>query len=227
MRSKSTLHLLALAMLAAAICRVAMALNSDEIPRGTSKESPDSTTCGLMSMPDPVLAECTETIPTDIPNHIGYWKNNETGVSFRVEQCGDRYVVSGKGSSDLFYIHDFLHADGTLDNGVMDFSAFVLPQCRPVSALGIFNGTCMEMRIPAGNTSILAANRCLLDDGTLEFFNLQIGAPLVMTKLPTSTMAPTMSPTSTGETNPTSSSGKVNGRGLLNRIFLLFVAWLL
>jgi hypothetical protein len=37
-----------------------------------SKES-GADDCGLLTMPEPVLSECTDAMPADVPDHRGYW----------------------------------------------------------------------------------------------------------------------------------------------------------
>lgn len=177
---------------------IASAVPSDEISPGSSKVSPNSTTCGLPAFPYPILASCTDPIQSGVPDHQGIWSNDANGHWQRIEQCGDRYVVSGPGSSGLYYIHDFPHADGTPENGVADYNAAVFPSCLAIRAAGTFDGLCMNMTV--GN--VVAASRCLLDDGTLEFYNQMIGTQ-ILTRTPdtpppspsTNTASPTMGPT--------------------------------
>ncbi len=78
--------------------------------------------CGWESFPMPVLAECTEPLAPDVVDMRGLWLA-ETGVPGhveRIEQCGDRTVVTSTG-----IIHDF-HTDGTLANGSRDIEP---PRC--------------------------------------------------------------------------------------------------
>lgn len=78
-------------------------------------------------MPPPVLAGCTEPLVPDAPDLRGLWKAirvEQDGAVLgdhrlnqhteRVEQCGDRVVVTSEG-----VIHD-MRADGTLEKGVHD-----------------------------------------------------------------------------------------------------------
>jgi hypothetical protein len=78
-------------------------------------------------MPAPILAGCTEPLHPDAPDLRGLWKAvrvKRDGAELpdhplnrhveRVEQCGNRVVVTSEG-----VIHD-MRADGTLGNGVND-----------------------------------------------------------------------------------------------------------
>jgi hypothetical protein len=78
-------------------------------------------------MPAPVLAACTEPLAADAPDLRGMWRavgveqNGQpvTGHPLnthveRIEQCGDRVVITGGR-----VVHD-MRADGTLDHGVND-----------------------------------------------------------------------------------------------------------
>lgn len=79
------------------------------------------------SMPPPVLAGCTETIVDGAPDLRGLWEvvavdvggveiadHPVLGARQRIEQCGDRLVVTASG-----IIHD-MRCDGTLEGGVHD-----------------------------------------------------------------------------------------------------------
>ncbi|HEY8059969.1 MAG TPA: hypothetical protein VID94_14500 [Acidimicrobiales bacterium] len=79
------------------------------------------------AMPAPVLADCTEPVVEGAPDLRGLWQAVEVEVGGevvpnhpalrhveRVEQCGDRVVVTGGG-----VIHD-MRVDGTEANGVND-----------------------------------------------------------------------------------------------------------
>jgi hypothetical protein len=78
-------------------------------------------------MPPPILGECSEALADGAPDLRGLWQavqveKDGTVVSEhrlnqhieRVEQCGNRVVVTSEG-----VIHD-MRADGTLENGVND-----------------------------------------------------------------------------------------------------------
>eukprot|EP00439_Symbiodinium_sp_Y106_P089250 s1_g1786.t1 len=101
----------------------------------------------------PVLAGCTEPLADGVVDMRGLWlaETGAVGHVERIEQCGNRTVVTSSG-----IIHDF-HTDGTLangsrdiepprcintlvsiafnDEGVMEFSPFGLPASRPISRI--------------------------------------------------------------------------------------------
>lgn len=81
--------------------------------------------------PDPILAGCTVPLADGAPDLRGWWKTVEVYVDGepvhghpglghlqRVEQAGDRVVVTGGG-----VIHD-MRCDGTEENGVHDVAEF-------------------------------------------------------------------------------------------------------
>jgi len=81
-------------------------------------------------MPPAVLSGCTEALDPEAPDLRGLWKavrvERDGGLLpehplnrhiERVEQCGNRVVVTSEG-----VIHD-MRADGTLENGVNDVAA--------------------------------------------------------------------------------------------------------
>ena len=112
-------------------------LPADEIPVA---HTPEGGWRG--EMPPPVLATCTELLHPDAPDLRGLWKailvesegkvladhhlNNHVE---RVEQCGNRVVVTSEG-----VIHD-MRADGTLENGVNDVAGARLDQRIRVAAV--------------------------------------------------------------------------------------------
>ncbi len=83
---------------------------------------------GWTTMPAPILTACTEPLVEGAPDLRGMWKTVSVevegqpapddhpayGVVQRVEQCGDRIVITAGG-----IIHD-MRADGTEENGVND-----------------------------------------------------------------------------------------------------------
>ncbi|MCJ7437187.1 MAG: hypothetical protein MUP97_05445 [Acidimicrobiia bacterium] len=83
------------------------------------------------AFPDPVLADCTEPLVGGAPDLRGMWEVVDVEVNGttapeshpvhqhveRVEQCGDRLVVTGGG-----VIHD-MRCDGTVEHGVHDVAA--------------------------------------------------------------------------------------------------------
>lgn len=88
-------------------------------------------TGGWDAWPPPALDGCTEPVPDQAPDLDGYWCTIEVlvdgevqvdhpavGHVQRVEQYGDRVVVTGGG-----IIHD-MRCDGTLERGVHDVAEF-------------------------------------------------------------------------------------------------------
>lgn len=82
-------------------------------------------------MPSPVLAGCTEPIVVGAPDLRGTWRvvtvevdgapapeHPVLGHVQRIEQCGDRLVVTAAG-----IVHD-MRCDGTEEHGVQDVAEF-------------------------------------------------------------------------------------------------------
>jgi hypothetical protein len=83
------------------------------------------------AMPPPVLAGCTEPLADGAPDMRGLWRvvevtwkqgdgpepNPVADHTERIEQCGDRVVVTSSG-----VVHD-MRADGTVEHGVHDVAA--------------------------------------------------------------------------------------------------------
>ena len=72
------------------------------------------------SFPAPVLVSCTEPLSADAPDLRGVWqcyKGRMKGHVERIEQCGNRVVITAGG-----VIHD-MKVDGTLENGVHDVTS--------------------------------------------------------------------------------------------------------
>ena len=85
--------------------------------------------CGWEEFPEPVLATCTEPLVEGAPDLRGIWQDYSEGTSTsgrveRIEQCGNRVVITGGG-----VIHD-MRADGTLENGVNDVSGLSCDEIR-------------------------------------------------------------------------------------------------
>ena len=78
--------------------------------------------CGWDEFPLPVLAGCTEPLADGVVDMRGLWlaETGAVGHMERIEQCGNRTVVTSSG-----IIHDF-HTDGTLANGSRDIEP---PRC--------------------------------------------------------------------------------------------------
>ena len=72
--------------------------------------------CSYTTIPMPILAECTEPLAEGVVDMRGLWLgvSGRVGHLERIEQCGNRVVVTAYG-----IIHDFL-VDGTLKNGARD-----------------------------------------------------------------------------------------------------------
>ena len=101
-------------------------------------------------MPPPILTGCTELLHPDAPDLRGLWKairverdgkplpDHQLNKHIeRVEQCGDRVVVTSEG-----VIHD-MRADGTLENGVDDVAAANTSQRIRVAA--VFNSGRLDL----------------------------------------------------------------------------------
>lgn len=75
--------------------------------------------CSYTSIPMPILAECTEPLAEGVVDMRGLWLgvSGRVGHLERIEQCGNRVVVTAHG-----IIHDF-RTDGSLKNGAQDVGA--------------------------------------------------------------------------------------------------------
>lgn len=87
--------------------------SADEIPKAYTPG------CGYATVPMPVLSACTEPLADGVVDMRGLWLgvSGRVGHLERIEQCGDRVVVTAFG-----IIHDF-RVDGTLKNGARDVGA--------------------------------------------------------------------------------------------------------
>ena len=72
--------------------------------------------CSYTTIPMPILAKCTEPLAEGVVDMRGLWLgvSGRVGHLERIEQCGNRVVVTAHG-----IIHDF-RTDGTLKNGARD-----------------------------------------------------------------------------------------------------------
>lgn len=72
--------------------------------------------CGWQTWPMPVLADCTEPLADGVVDMRGLWRGRNGDVDHveRIEQCGNRTVITSAG-----IIHDFV-TDDTLRNGARD-----------------------------------------------------------------------------------------------------------
>ena len=105
-------------------------------------------------MPPPILEGCTEPLVPTAPDLRGTWKTESLEVNGapaprdnglwqhveRIEQCGDRVVVTSTG-----VIHD-MRADGTVANGVNDVSAITY---KPIQVVATFENFVHVLR-PVG-----------------------------------------------------------------------------
>lgn len=91
-------------------------LNADDIPKAYTPG------CGWTKFPMPVLQGCTQPLAEGVTDMRGLWQayTGAIGHVERIEQCGNRTVVTSSG-----VIHDF-RTDGTLKNGSRDIEP---PSC--------------------------------------------------------------------------------------------------
>jgi hypothetical protein len=123
---------------------------SDTDPQGkTADEIPVAHTpgCGWEEWPPPVLDECTEPLAPEAVDLRGLWEAYEGQVGHveRIEQCGNRVVITGGG-----VIHD-MRADGTLENGVNDVSAI---NCAEIQVAAEFVDGRLELRPFGGDVLV-------------------------------------------------------------------------
>ena len=87
--------------------------SADDIPKAYTPG------CSYTTLPMPILAECTEPLAEGVVDMRGLWHgvSGRVGHLERIEQCGNRVVVTAYG-----IIHDF-RVDGTLENGARDVGA--------------------------------------------------------------------------------------------------------
>ena len=85
-------------------------VKADDIPKAYTPGN------GYETFPQPILAECTEPLSPGSTDLRGLWQayTGLAGHIERIEQCGNRVVVTSAG-----IIHDF-RTDGRLNNGVND-----------------------------------------------------------------------------------------------------------
>jgi hypothetical protein len=106
------------------------------------------------AFPSPVLAACTEPLVAGAPDLRGHWRVTEVEVNGapdpdhpvlgheqRIEQCGDRLVVTAAG-----IIHD-MRCDGTEDNGVHDVAEF--DKATPITVVASYENSVHVLR-PVG-----------------------------------------------------------------------------
>lgn len=115
-----------------------------DIPKGNT---PD---CGYTHFPLPILAECTEPLVEGAADIRGLWRGVEgghTGHVERVEQCGNRTVVTTSG-----IIHDYgpnstagLNTDDT--EGSVSFTVGDTEFCARTSASMIWNKGVLDFHV--------------------------------------------------------------------------------
>lgn len=118
---------------------------ADDIPKSYTPE------CSYEDFPMPILANCTEPLSDDAVDMRGLWQayTGKPGHVERIEQCGNRTVVTSTG-----VIHDF-RTDGTLKNGARDISG---PECLNIFvAIGYEDGV-MKFR-PFGLPKTIVTRR--------------------------------------------------------------------
>ncbi len=117
---------------------LSMAATADDIPVAYTP------TGGYVGpMPVPVLAGCTEPLPAGAPDLRGLWRvasvevdgapvadHRVLGHLQRVEQCGDRLVVTASG-----VVHD-MRCDGTEASGVHDVAEF--DKATPITVVATY-----------------------------------------------------------------------------------------
>ncbi len=88
-------------------------LNASEIPKAYTPG------CNFDVLPMPILANCREPLSEGLADMRGLWRGitGRIGHLERIEQCGNRFVITVAG-----LIHDF-RADGTLANGARDVNS--------------------------------------------------------------------------------------------------------
>ena len=120
-----------------------LAHDSNYPPRVNTKEECHDgphCTCGSTEDPGWFLKGCSVPLGKtksgeNIPNITGHWEGTDKDGKLhweRIEQCGDRVLVTTVGKGGYFLVHDFPHADDTEENGCKDFSGMKLPSCSAI-----------------------------------------------------------------------------------------------
>ena len=109
------------------------AMAADDIPKAYTPG------CGYSQVPKPILAKCSEPLAEGIVDMRGLWQgiSGRKGFLERIEQCGNRVVVTGHN-----LIHDF-RLDGTLRNGARDVGPF----CENFNSAILFRDEVMIFRL--------------------------------------------------------------------------------
>lgn len=114
-------------------------------------------------MPTPVLTRCTEPLPSGVTDLRGLWRTASVevggapapdhpgvGLFQRIEQCGDRMVVTSGG-----VVHD-MRCDGTEEHGVHDVAA--RDHTTPITVVASFEDGVHVLR-PVGMAGIEVTRR--------------------------------------------------------------------
>ena len=120
-------------------------MRADEIPKAFTPG------CGWARWPLPVLAACTEPLAEGAADLRGLWQSKDPDRLHveRVEQCGDRVVVTTAG-----IIHDF-RTDGTVANGSRDVEP---PRCMNTWVAIEWRGDVLSFR-PFGGPVVAVTRR--------------------------------------------------------------------
>jgi len=107
--------------------------------------------CGYETFPMPILGECAEPLTPGAPDLRGLWQatSGMVGHVERIEQCGNRVVISSGG-----VIHD-MRADGTLRSGVNDVSGAA---CLRIKVAAAFVDGALELR-PFGGPVVAVSRK--------------------------------------------------------------------
>tara|TARA_Y100001970_G_scaffold43103_1_gene53725 strand:- start:3545 stop:4165 length:621 start_codon:yes stop_codon:yes gene_type:complete len=108
-------------------------LSADDIPKAYTPG------CGFNQIPMPILSDCTEPLAEGVVDMRGLWLGTSglKGFLERIEQCGNRVVITGHE-----IIHDF-RLDGTLKNGARDIGM----ACNNFNAAIYFDEEVMTFRL--------------------------------------------------------------------------------
>lgn len=131
-------------------------LSSKDIPKAYTPPAP---ACHYTEFPAPVLANCREPIAPGFPDLRGLWLayTGPVGHVERIEQCGDRFVVTTAG-----IIHDF-HADGTLANGSRDVEGMHNNCVNTWASMSVDDSAVLRFH-PFGLSAVTIVRRWLVGD---------------------------------------------------------------
>jgi len=162
-------------------------VNADDIPVAHTPPG------GWTDWPEPVLAGCTEPLVDGAPELAGLWRvravevggeavpgHPAEGAVQRIEQCGDRLVVTAAG-----IIHD-MRVDGTEANGVNDVAE--LDKTTPITVVATYEDGVHVLR-PVGLDGVEVTRRRVGDE--IEWDYVTFTARLERIGDPTDTPPPT------------------------------------